>query len=104
MRFSPNILSARSNTDGSVSGVSCISPRMGKEDRPAPGQPLSVHGMATAVVTGGSSGIGAATARQLAAAGFDVVVGARRTERLREVATPIGARAIPLDVTDTASV
>src|SRR3954452_22157080 len=60
--------------------------------------------MATAVVTGASSGIGAATARQLAAAGFDVVVGARRLERLREVADPIGARAIELDVTDTASV
>ena len=60
--------------------------------------------MPTAVVTGASSGIGAATARQLAAAGFDVVVGARRLERLHEVADPIGARALPLDVTDTASV
>ena len=58
----------------------------------------------TAVVTGASSGIGAATARRLAAEGFDVVVGARRLDRLREVAEPIGARALPLDVTDDASV
>ncbi|MCK4176460.1 SDR family NAD(P)-dependent oxidoreductase [Aciditerrimonas ferrireducens] len=57
-----------------------------------------------AVVTGASSGIGAATARALAGAGFEVVVGARRLERLREVADPIGARALPLDVTDPASV
>lgn len=58
----------------------------------------------TAVVTGASSGIGAATARQLAEAGFDVVVGARRIEKLREVAAPIGATALPLDVRDRASV
>jgi NADP-dependent 3-hydroxy acid dehydrogenase YdfG len=57
-----------------------------------------------AVVTGASSGIGAATARHLAAAGFDVVVGARRLDRLREVAEPIGARAMALDVTATDSV
>jgi NADP-dependent 3-hydroxy acid dehydrogenase YdfG len=57
-----------------------------------------------AVVTGASSGIGAATARRLAAEGFDLVLGARRQDRLREVAEPIGARAQPLDVCDTASV
>ncbi|MEY2566399.1 MAG: hypothetical protein QOE35_928 [Actinomycetota bacterium] len=60
--------------------------------------------MTTAVVTGASSGIGAAAARRLAEAGFDVVIGARRMDRLQEVAAPIGARALPLDVTDTASV
>jgi len=58
----------------------------------------------TAVVTGASSGIGAATAAALARAGFEVVVGARRMEKLAEVAEPIGARAIALDVTDDESV
>jgi NADP-dependent 3-hydroxy acid dehydrogenase YdfG len=57
-----------------------------------------------AVVTGASSGIGAATAHRLATEGFEVVVGARRFDRLREVADPIGARALPLDVTDAESV
>ena len=62
------------------------------------------EGRRVAVVTGASSGIGAATAHALAAAGFDVVVGARRLERLREVAAPIGATAIALDVRERASV
>jgi NADP-dependent 3-hydroxy acid dehydrogenase YdfG len=62
--------------------------------------------MKTAVVTGASSGIGAATARALAAAGFQVFLGARRQDRLQEVADSIGssATALPLDVTDEASV
>ena len=59
-----------------------------------------------AVITGASSGIGEASAHRLAAEGFDVVLGARRLERLHDVAAAIGgsARALPLDVTDTDSV
>ena len=58
----------------------------------------------TAVVTGASSGIGEATARALAAAGFEVVAAARRLERCEELAEQIGGRALRLDVTDTDSV
>ena len=58
----------------------------------------------TAIVTGASSGIGAATARSLASAGFDVVAAARRVERCEELAREIGGRAVRLDVTDPDSV
>ena len=58
----------------------------------------------TAVVTGASSGIGAATARALATEGFDVLMGARRLERLAPIADEIGATYKYLDVTDPASV
>ncbi|MCB2413384.1 SDR family NAD(P)-dependent oxidoreductase [Demequina sp. TTPB684] len=58
----------------------------------------------TAVVTGASSGIGAATARILAAQGWNVIVGARRLDRLEQLADQIGGTAHVLDVTDQASV
>lgn len=56
-----------------------------------------------AVVTGASSGIGEATARELAGQGFHVVVGARRMDRLQALAQEIDGTALPLDVTDADS-
>lgn len=52
-----------------------------------------------AVVTGASSGIGAATARALAAEGFEVICAARRDDRLAALADEIGGIAQRCDVT-----
>ncbi|UED84933.1 SDR family NAD(P)-dependent oxidoreductase [Streptomyces profundus] len=62
-----------------------------------------------AVVTGASSGIGAATARRLAAAGYRVLLTARRRDRIEALADELRtagrqAEAHPLDVTDRAAV
>ena len=57
-----------------------------------------------AVVTGGSAGIGEATARALAADGWTVYVAARRAEEFERIAAEIGGVGVGLDVTDQASV
>ncbi|RPF22185.1 SDR family oxidoreductase [Myceligenerans xiligouense] len=53
-----------------------------------------------ALVTGASSGIGAATVRRLTADGWRVVAAARRRERLEALAAETGAEPYALDVTD----
>jgi len=58
----------------------------------------------TAVVTGASSGIGAATARALAGDGFHVVCAARRRDRVEALAQEIGGTPVVCDVTDAESV
>jgi NAD(P)-dependent dehydrogenase (short-subunit alcohol dehydrogenase family) len=57
----------------------------------------------TAFVTGASAGIGEAAARALLAAGYRVFAGARRLDRMAELATA-GATLLKLDLTDDASI
>jgi uncharacterized protein len=57
-----------------------------------------------AVITGGSSGIGASLARQLAELGWTCVLVARGEERLRQVAEEIGGEAEVCDIGDRAAV
>jgi NADP-dependent 3-hydroxy acid dehydrogenase YdfG len=61
-------------------------------------------GPRTALVTGASSGIGAATVRALAEAGFQTIAAARRADRCEQLAADVGGRALALDVTDRESV
>jgi len=56
------------------------------------------------VVTGASSGIGAATAKTLAIQGFHVVAVARRADRIQRLAEEIGGTAVVADVTDDSAV
>ncbi|WP_120971526.1 SDR family NAD(P)-dependent oxidoreductase [Comamonas sp. lk] len=57
-----------------------------------------------AIVTGGASGLGEATARALAAAGARVAVLDRQLDKAKAVAADIGGLALACDITDTASV
>lgn len=57
-----------------------------------------------AVVTGASAGIGAATSVRLAQEGFEVFLGARRLDKLKEVASLCDGHALALDVTNPRSI
>jgi NAD(P)-dependent dehydrogenase (short-subunit alcohol dehydrogenase family) len=58
----------------------------------------------TAIVTGGGRGIGAGIARELAEAGWSVVVAARSRDQVDAVADEVGGRAMAVDVSDRESV
>ena len=60
--------------------------------------------MTTTLITGANKGLGKETARQLAAAGHTVYLGARDEARGRAAADELGTRFVQLDVTDDASV
>jgi len=86
-----------------------VSVGLGKVSKMSQGDPYqrepSPAERPVAVISGASSGIGASSAASLVQAGFEVVLGARRLDRLKELARGLGtARAYPLDVTDPESV
>ena len=64
---------------------------------------MQIQGQA-ALVTGGASGLGEATARALTAQGAKVAVLDRNAELAEKVASEIGGVACPCDITDAASV
>ncbi len=68
-----------------------------------PTSPVPLSGR-QAVVTGASSGIGAATARRLAAEGFEVICAARRVDRIDALAEEIGGTPVVCDVTNAEDV
>lgn len=75
----------------------------GAQDTPAAGGTAAPDPL-RAVVTGASSGIGAATVRRLRSEGWQVVAVARRGDRLEELADETGARALVTDVTSDGDV
>ena len=58
----------------------------------------------TALIIGAGSGLSASLARQLHARGHDIVLGARNTDKLADLAAETDARTVPLDGSDPASV
>ena len=76
----------------------------GTDDTPFSARRLFALDRRVALVTGASSGLGAAVARTLAAAGAQVAVTARRLDRLDALADEIGGAAVVCDLLDPAQV